>query len=266
MSEKSNNTLPVILLVVGLVVGCGGGYFFANNTFQPQVEALEEQITSTNTEISSVITQIADAEGQVDDLAEEVNDLGFERTQKATEYNSIQSELEITQDALTEVINRKNELKALVTPLDGCYKVNLFGFSFDCPTEVTLEAAGATDATFGDSVCSFAATDSNEQYEIDASWVSLPYVDGLVEAYMEEMVRAIADYYDITLTGLQNTTIADCPAQFVIWTGTYEDYTNGIIAIFYCDTNNKLYIIEYDSVEAVDMGACYAILDSVRVS
>lgn len=266
MSEKSNSTLPVILLVVGLVLGGGGGYFFANNSFQPQKEALEAQITVISTEIDAVTTQIGDLDEQVDDITNEVNALDTEKIEKTAEYNAVQSEFDTTQATLETTIERRNTLEALVTPMDGCYKVNLFGLSFDCPSDVTLEAASAIGGPVDASWSIFSATDSNEQYAIDVSWISVPYYEQILEVGLIGGIEAMADVYDISYGNLENITIAGFSGKYLVWSGSCEEYTNGIIAVFYCDSNSKLYILGYDTVEAIDMEACYVLFNSMRVS
>ena len=62
------STITIALLVVGLIVGAGGGYFAASSSLQPKIVDYESQIAGLETEIPTLVEQISTLGAMVEEL------------------------------------------------------------------------------------------------------------------------------------------------------------------------------------------------------
>ena len=51
-SQSSISTFTIGLIIAGLVIGAGGGYFMTSSSLQPQISQLEDQTDSMSIEIT----------------------------------------------------------------------------------------------------------------------------------------------------------------------------------------------------------------------
>jgi AhpD family alkylhydroperoxidase len=68
------STITIALLVVGLVVGAGGGYFAASSSLQPKIVDYESQIVALETEIPNLEGQISTLGARVEALQKSSED------------------------------------------------------------------------------------------------------------------------------------------------------------------------------------------------
>ena len=64
VKRGSTQTLSIVLLIVGLIIGSGGGYFYLSSTLQPKIIDYENQMEHLNTRISTLESEntVLDAE------------------------------------------------------------------------------------------------------------------------------------------------------------------------------------------------------------
>lgn len=264
MSEKSNTLLPV-LLVVGLLVGAGGGYFYANNSLQPQIDELDQQISSINSEINGVSAQIDDYNDDIEAEQENIDDLEDDKEAREEEYSQVLSELEASQVFSRGVLDRKEELELLFEPQTGCYKFNMFGISFDCPKDTKLDLAGALGGPAEGSWSMVIATQIDEEFDLGLTWVSVLYYEGVVEAGINGVIDALTQEYEVEITEEGNTTIAGYAGKYLIYSGDVEGYYYGVIAAFYCHADSKAYIIQYNAKNETILANYVDFFNSIRV-
>ncbi len=118
-----------MLLIVGLAIGGGGGYFFLSSTYQPKIEEYEAQVTDLTSEVSSLTSTVAELETensnyetQVSDLENEVSALNITITvcrafSSALErrISGLESKLDEAEDAISDYEEQVSELKSQIS-------------------------------------------------------------------------------------------------------------------------------------------------------
>ena len=67
MSNQSTfNTTTIAFIIISLIVGAGGGYFYSSTIFQPRIEELEDNATSRSYQISNQTSRITSLENDID--------------------------------------------------------------------------------------------------------------------------------------------------------------------------------------------------------
>lgn len=70
-SQGKFSSTTIALLIVGLVIGAGGGYFFASSSLQTKIDDYETQVTDLNSEVSSLEMEVERLEALLEAEAEE---------------------------------------------------------------------------------------------------------------------------------------------------------------------------------------------------
>lgn len=94
--------VPVALIVI-LLAGSGGGYFFASNEYSSRVSSLETQLSSLETQLSSTQQELSETTQDYDTLSSEYVELGAAKEKLDADFASISSSyesLQIEHDAL----------------------------------------------------------------------------------------------------------------------------------------------------------------------
>jgi outer membrane murein-binding lipoprotein Lpp len=153
MSKTQFSGITIILFVVLLVVGLGGGYFFATSSLQPKIDDLTKQVSDRNSQITALNTQVSEKDGKitqlnttVKSLQGQITTLTNEKQTQATQIISLNQQLQTKDDTITDKNNQITILNNRVTPESGYLSVNLYGFSFDAPLNTTITTSGIQDA------------------------------------------------------------------------------------------------------------------------
>jgi len=146
MSRTSFSSITIILFVIILSVGLGGGYLFASSNLQPKIDDLTKQLMNKSTQINTLNTQLTDKNTKitqlnttVDSLQSQVAGLIMDKQIQAAKISFLTDTIE-ERDTLITVLNGR------VTPSSGFMSVNMYGFSFEAPMNLTLTTVGLQDA------------------------------------------------------------------------------------------------------------------------
>jgi branched-chain amino acid transport system substrate-binding protein len=109
MSGKSAlNTMTIALIIVGLVVGAGGGYYITSSQYQPRIEEQETQIEDLGSQIQSLTTRVEILETENTSLVSEI-----------TEYENTVSALEDTiSDLEAQISFNENTISSLEAQIE----------------------------------------------------------------------------------------------------------------------------------------------------
>ncbi len=121
-NQSSVSTLTIGLIVVGLVIGAGGGYFFSSSSLQPKITDLESQVISTTSKISALTSDVSsleednsDLENQVSILDDQVTGLESQISSLSSQISSIESDLEDAEDTISQKENAITELETTIS-------------------------------------------------------------------------------------------------------------------------------------------------------
>ena len=110
IKRGSSQTLSIALLIVGLIIGSGGGYFYVSSTLQPKINDYENQIEHLNTRISTLESENTVYESQVSELDNEKTALEADKE----EYLELTATLESENTAYeSQVSELDDEIAAL---------------------------------------------------------------------------------------------------------------------------------------------------------
>jgi len=112
--EKMNSqrgqvsTIAIVLLVVGLVAGAVGGYYFTSSSLQPKIDDYETQVANLTSEVSGLSATISS-------LGDEITDYelqGFHLAREMMALRALTSDMKSELDELEQVI-KDHEATAL---------------------------------------------------------------------------------------------------------------------------------------------------------
>lgn len=264
MSRGSINSLSVVFIIIGIVVGGASGYFYGNSVFQPVFNDLDGSV-------SELESQVTEKTSEADQLQMEVQSLETEKTGKELQLVSLENEQESVRQTLQEKqsvfsglkLQREN-LEELVTPEPGTEKFCAFGISFNYPEDMPIQLT----SSIGDASSSMGNVlgETSEGIEIGVSWASVPYYPSIIDAGMNGSITVITSIYDVTVGERQNTTICGYNAKYQTVEGVIEgNYEYNIFFAFYCDSNNSIYFLGFSSRTESDFAKYQDFIDSFRV-
>jgi len=117
-SKGSTQTLSVVLLIVGLIVGAGGGYFFASSTYQPKIEDYEKQMSELDSDVIDLNAAISELESEKSELTSEVTALEDEKSSLIEDNNDYQDQISNLQTQLSEAQNAISDYEDEITLLE----------------------------------------------------------------------------------------------------------------------------------------------------
>src|SRR4030042_1018558 len=91
---ESSRTLTVVLLVVGLAVGAGAGYLLSNNSLQPQIMELDEQVTALSGDLDLLSSGNEELESQVEAAQDEYDQLVTQKAVAQAALDAVTADLE----------------------------------------------------------------------------------------------------------------------------------------------------------------------------
>jgi len=128
---STQKSLSILLLIVGLMIGSGGGYFIVSSTFQPKIEGYEAQVTDLTSEVSSLTstvaeletensnyeTQVHTLESEVSTLETQISTLETQVSALETQISDLESELDKAGDTISNYEEQVSELEEQVSEL-----------------------------------------------------------------------------------------------------------------------------------------------------
>ena len=103
LMRGSSQTVSIVLLVVGLIIGSGGGYFYVSSTLQPKISEYEEQVEYQNSRISTLESESVAYEFQLTELDDEITATESEKEEYLELANTLESEVSSQEAQVSEL-------------------------------------------------------------------------------------------------------------------------------------------------------------------
>lgn len=215
-SHRGVSTIAIVLLILGLTVGAGGGYYVVFSNLQPKIVEYEAQVTQLNSEVSGLIVTVSSLQAEKSVLEESAL---YEEAQKLAEINSeltsTNSELRATlseivdkyeelnesYDALEEAFNALQEEYATLSGEAETEESNRFaryGFSFEYPEGWTLSLCGNLESVADEDTGIAAVTSEDETSTYIISWMAR----SAFQVFLERMNVTLAEFIENPEGGL----------------------------------------------------------------
>jgi len=114
MSIKTINSVSIAFLIIGLIVGVGGGYFYTSNLLQPQIDELEEQVIDLSSQISSHSTTITSLETEIDGLENQIQGLESEISTLESIKEDLESQNQDFESEISTLEGIKEDLESQI--------------------------------------------------------------------------------------------------------------------------------------------------------
>jgi len=213
-SHRGVSTIAIVLLIMGLTVGAGGGYYVVFSNLQPKIVEYEAQVTQLNSEVSGLIVTVSSLQAEKSvleesTLYEEANETNQKLAEINSELTSTNSELRAT---LSEIVDKYEELNESYGALEEAFNalqeeyVTLsgeaetvepnrfarYGFSFEYPEGWTLSLSSllGTLADEGTGIVAVTSEDETSTYMI--SWMGR----AVIQPILENMNMTFAEYIE----------------------------------------------------------------------
>jgi hypothetical protein len=202
----------------------------------------------------------------IDETDDEIMELEEEKSEAESDLAEVLETLAERQETADELLEEKKRIEDLVEPNPGHYKFRMFGLSFDYPKDWELEAVDVVGEAAVSSWSTAMATYNDGERDLGATWISMPYYDEVLDVYWNETIPLFEDIYDMTLLSVNYTTISGYRAKTITMSATLEGRLQySIMAAFYCDADNKLYIVQYNTPTESELEGHDLFFESIRV-
>lgn len=249
MSEKSNNSLGIILLVVGLVVGAGGGYFFAQSKAQPLIAEYVELETSLLEDIQDAEDILGGLTEDVDDVETEIDGLDNSLLDNQIEVNTNQNEIDSVEHSIDVFSDKIVELEARTTTLSGYEIFSIYDLWFQHPAGMrfSFEEVGENQFSGENGIVAGTLERGSRDETLQYVWQYVDFVpdvendlDGRVEDYVNAMQELDID----TSVGEKIVSEVDGHTMYTqTVTVSYrgDEVGRATYATWYCNINSLAY-------------------------
>jgi ABC-type branched-subunit amino acid transport system substrate-binding protein/outer membrane murein-binding lipoprotein Lpp len=110
MKNLSNPTTALALIIV-LVLGSAGGYFYSSGTYEPKIDAFETQVSELSKNVDELNTDVSSLEESNQVKENEIASL-------ESQMSSLEEELQETQSQLADSMNQVQSLESEVSDLE----------------------------------------------------------------------------------------------------------------------------------------------------
>lgn len=119
IKRGSSQTLSIVLLIVGLIIGSGGGYFYLSSTLQPKIIDYENQMEHLNTRISTLESENTALDADKEEYLELVATLESENTAFESQVSELDDEIAALETEKEEYLELATTLQIQVTEAQG---------------------------------------------------------------------------------------------------------------------------------------------------
>jgi uncharacterized coiled-coil protein SlyX len=229
MFKTSISNTTIILLVVTLVVGLGGGYLVSSSTLQPKIDDLNEQVTDKSNQITTLNTQITNKDAIITQLNTTISNLQSQVKGQSSQIYSLIDTIK-GKDYQISVLNDR------ITSSPGFLGVNLYGFSFEYPMNLTMSVVGFTDtsANSNSGIIKMIKSDSEQFSLMYIHRTVAPDIDASIDTAKAAMVPYNPQYSPRLTTFMNGYTM-----KYERFTATDSNGVFfGIIGYVYCSELN----------------------------
>lgn len=251
-----------ILLVVGIAVGVVAGYGVGSAAFQAQITQLQSDLSETESalsasqaEIESLQSQLANAETQVSNLETDLAAAEERVTNLETEISSLESDLTDARNTIADYESQISDLEmqvadilSRITSRSGYERLLAYGFSLEYPELMHVSVSGLLSEYGADEHSGMLIAQKPDETEV----IFMLWADNVYPRDLDDALDgAIAGTPGVTSRGERVTSTTNGH------TIKYEDFTfasegetyHAVIAYWNCDVTERLYCLEYMTIE-----------------
>jgi branched-chain amino acid transport system substrate-binding protein len=154
--------MSIVLIVVGLVVGAGGGYYFTSSQYQSRIEEQETQIEglgsqiqslttrveSLETENASLVIEISEYEDTVSALEDSISDLEDQISVYEFTVSGLEARIELLQSEGDEIPDIIEDLEKEISELE--HQIDFYSLILKSylPETIQIGVTASEDASF----------------------------------------------------------------------------------------------------------------------
>jgi hypothetical protein len=250
-----------VLLVVGLVVGTGGGYFYNSNSLTPIMEQLDEDVESLTVELDAKDAELASLEDQHDELTDTLSELEAEVSQ----INREESQTEYVIESLDHDIDNYNEKIAVLRiqekAAEGYEVFSSYGLSFHYPVGMSFKIEELNEKPVSEDYCKVSGEiyKPSKTEDVGYVWQAVdftPDVEKDLENLVNNYIDGMSQYQQLTITpgSKETTNILDHTVYYQ--TITVEENGDSMIvcyATWYCNLDGLAYRMYYTNYLSTDI-------------
>jgi hypothetical protein len=147
MSKPAISGITIALLLVGLVVGAGGGYFFAASSLQTQVTSLNAQVTSQSARITQLNSTVKSLQTDNNNYKTQIQILQTANGKLTADLAASAATVQTQEGKISGLEKTFKDLKGTFDTTLGFSGYYMNGFSFEYPQNMTVSIGGLLDNT-----------------------------------------------------------------------------------------------------------------------
>ena len=261
MSNKGTfSSTTIALLIVGLVIGAGGGYFASSSSLQPKIDDLESQVSSLNSEVSTLSAEVNTLGEENSDLETQVSELNTQISELNSEKSSLETQLEIAQATISEKESDISELQETLDDYEdrieeftdyldfynatpGYNRFSIFGISFEFPKEYAIETSGMFEGPLSADNGLITGYPANESDAFFIGWQVTLFTPDLDDG-LDSGIAGLPQY-ELKLGTRVTSELNGHVMKYQNFTLTQRGAkVYGVMAVTYCTENNVFLFIQ----------------------
>ncbi len=276
MSGSSATIKLVAILLAGIVVGSGVGYFYASSNYEPRITSYQEQVTTLTGQVTTLTSENTAQASQITSLDSEISGLETTITQKNQEITTLEGTVSSYKTQVVgleaDISDYQEQVDTLQTQFllsDGYLRVAAYDWSLQFPNGMYTRLKGITTGTS-------ATEETGVVYgyfiydNVITDWIEVTYTNANTAPDLDntimEKITNLSSY--ITSTDPKtSTTISGHAARYETLTYDYSGRTYYVVvAAWYCTTTQTTYVYYREATTAsstpvfehfVDTFACH---------
>lgn len=120
-SRGSTQTLSIVLMIIGLIVGAGGGYFYTSSILQPKIDDYENENTELITEVSTLTADVSSLESDKSSLTSKVASLVRKNNEYQDDISELENQLSDAENTITNYEDEISDLESQISSLQAQY-------------------------------------------------------------------------------------------------------------------------------------------------
>jgi len=252
MSGNSATIKIVAILIAGIVVGSGVGYFYASSVYDPQITSYKGQVSTLTGQVTTLTSENTAKASEITGLNTEITGLESTVTQKNAAITTLEGTVAGYKTQVTGLQADISDYKEQVTTLQSQYstsngylRVAIYDMSMQFPDSMSIGMTGATTGTS-------ATEDSGYMYGVSYNgdyldeYMELGYSTSTtapdLDAKIAERKATLSEYTQVS-DGIKDTTINGHAARYEYVTITDGGVTTYFVyASWYCDETDTVFV------------------------
>jgi flagellar biosynthesis chaperone FliJ len=262
------NKNSLAFLVVGLLIGIVAGYVVGMIVYQSQISQLQSDLSDTQDSLSASQAQVESLQNSLSTAEQQISNLQSDLATAEDTISSLESDLIDAGNTITnyesQITNLESHVADLllrITPESGYETILMYGFSLEYPEYMDMSVSGLLSASGADEHSGLLAAEKPDETEIIlALWMDTVYPRDLDDA----LDTGIAGTPGVTSTGERVTSIINGHIiKYQSFTAVIEGKTfNAVLSYWNCDSTQRVYGLEYMTIEEDPISGFMQILDS----